>query len=147
MEDVIWDGILGLSYAVPEDPALPLFDTVILRNLLKNRQEKNQFSYYLGHNRGSIIFGGADMKYKRSMNEEFVWSPVIEKEYWTVSLKEVRKEWRNNEKKPAFMSKNGRAQNRLKKIVYEKGMKTIVDTGTYLIYGPHEETEVYPPLK
>ena len=82
------------------------------------------------------------MKYKRSVGEEFVWSPVIEKEYWTISLKEVRKEWRNSDKKPSFLSKAGKLQNKLKKIVYEKGMKTIVDTGTYLIYGPHEETEV-----
>jgi len=31
------------------------------------------------------------MKYKNSLNEEFVWAPVTEFEYWTINLINIRK--------------------------------------------------------
>ena len=31
------------------------------------------------------------MRYKRSLNEEFVWSPISEENYWTINIRDVRK--------------------------------------------------------
>ena len=94
LDEVIWDGILGLAYPnknLRKQGIKPLFDNIIYQNLLKNRGEANQFAYYLGHDNGSISFGGADMKFKNDINEEFKWAPITEKNYWTITLLDIKK--------------------------------------------------------
>ena len=133
LDEVIWDGILGLAYPntnLKRQKIKPLFDTIIAQNLLKNKGEKNQFAYYLGPERGAISFGGADMKYKRSVDEEFVWAPVSEENYWTIALYDVRIEENDG------LSRN--LNRRSQKKICPNGCKAIIDTGTYLIYGPSE---------
>lgn len=94
LDEVIWDGILGLAYPnknLINQNIAPIFDNIINQHILKSRGEKNQFSYYLGHDKGSISFGGADMKYKKDFDEEFKWAPISEKNYWTITLLDIRK--------------------------------------------------------
>jgi len=94
LDEVIWDGILGLAYPnknLKKQGIKPLFDNIIYQNLLKIRGEANQFAYYLGHDNGSITFGGADMKFKNNINEEFKWAPITEKNYWTITLVDIKK--------------------------------------------------------
>lgn len=94
LDEVIWDGILGLAYPnnnLKKQNIKPLFDNIISQELLRKRNEQNQFSYYLGHENGSITFGGADMKFKNDINEEFKWAPITEKNYWTISLLDIKK--------------------------------------------------------
>ena len=94
LDEVIWDGILGLAYPnrnLRKQNIKPLFDNLISQDLLKKRGEQNQFSYYLGHENGSITFGGADMRFKKDVNEEFKWAPISEKNYWTISLLDIKK--------------------------------------------------------
>jgi hypothetical protein len=98
LDEVIWDGILGLAYPnknLRTQKINPLFDNIIKQNLLKNRGEVNQFSYYLGHDNGSITFGGADMRFKKNIDDEFQWAPISEKNYWTITLLDIKK-YKNN---------------------------------------------------
>lgn len=46
-------------------------ENVIEQKSLVKINEANQFAYYLGPDQGSITFGGADMRYKNSINDEF----------------------------------------------------------------------------
>ncbi len=136
LDEVIWDGILGLAYAnknLKRKGISPIFDTIISNNLLRNRGEKNQFAYYLGYDKGAITFGGADMRYKKNMDEEFKWAPISEKSYWTITLLDIRKY-----KKNQVESDNDMVGNAL----CPDGCKAIVDTGTYLIYGPSDQLSV-----
>jgi hypothetical protein len=75
------------------------------------------------------------MKYKRSLNEEFVWAPISEENYWTISLLDVRKE--NPVGEPKFAEEEAPRTK-----LCPNGCKAIVDTGTYLIYGPEEIIQV-----
>jgi cathepsin D len=132
LDEVCWDGILGLAYPnknLIKKNISPLFDNIINQNLLKNRGEKNQFAYYLGVDRGAITFGGADMKFKKSLDEEFKWAPIMEKNYWTITLLDIKK-YRNRERMPSNNSASSQCM---------LGCKAIVDTGTYLIYGPSDQ--------
>jgi len=133
LDEVTWDGILGLAYPnknLRNQGIDPLMDNIIKQSLLLNRGEKNQFSYYLGPDMGSIIFGGVDLRYKRSAREEFVYSPIVTEDYWTVKISDVR----------VLRSGENDADNRRKRApVCPNGCKTIIDTGTYLIYGPEEQ--------
>lgn len=138
LDEVIWDGILGLAYPnanLKRQKIKPLFDTIIAQNLLKNKGEKNQFAYYLGPEKGAISFGGADMKYKRSVQDEFIWAPISEENYWTIALIDVRIEEND------FISSDRNRKNRKK--LCPDGCKAIIDTGTYLIYGPSEVLQNY----
>ena len=45
----------------------------------------------MGPDQGTLTFGGADMKYKKNINDEYKWAPVIEKNYWTINLINIRK--------------------------------------------------------
>lgn len=94
LDEVIWDGILGLAHPnsnLREKHISPLFDSIMQQHLLVNKGEKNQFAYYLGMEKGAITLGGADMKYKKDLNEEFKWAPTIDNNYWTISLIDIRK--------------------------------------------------------
>jgi len=123
LDEVEWDGILGLAYPnqnLKRQGIKPLMDNIISQSLLTSIGEKNQFGYYLGQERGSITFGGADLKYKRSADEEFVWAPIVEENYWTVNLIDVKTKYINNN------------QNNLetRSALCSTGCKAIVDTGT-----------------
>lgn len=81
LDEVVWDGILGLAYPnrnLKAQGIKPIMDNIIYNDVLKKRNEKNQLSYYLGPDSGSISFGGVDVRYKRSQDEEFVWAPITE---------------------------------------------------------------------
>ena len=138
LDEVIWDGILGLAYPnanLRRQKIKPLFDTIIAQGLLKSKGEKNQFAYYLGPERGAISFGGADMRYKRSVEEEFVWAPISEENYWTIALYDVRIE----DADTTASNPNRKNQKKL----CPNGCKAIIDTGTYLIYGPADVLQRY----
>ena len=129
LDDVIWDGIIGLAY--PNEDLLekkinPLMDNIIKHNILHKRNEKNQFSYYIGSEQGAIIFGGANMKFKKNFDEEFKWAPIKEKNYWTITLKGIHKYNKNN-------------TNYIQDSLSKKKHKALIDTGTFLIYGPENE--------
>lgn len=74
------------------------------------------------------------MKYKHSLNDEFYWTPVTEFAYWTINLINIRK---------VRFDKSGKETDQYlsekKNKFCPDGCKTIVDTGTYLIYGPAEK--------
>ena len=92
------DGILGVAYPnkiLQKKHIDLLFDTIISQNLLKHRNEKNEFTYYLGAEKGSISFGGADMRFKKNLNEEFKWAPISERNYWTFTLLDIKKYEKN----------------------------------------------------
>jgi hypothetical protein len=94
LDEVIWDGILGLAYAnknLRNKHINTLFDNIINQGLLHSRGEKNQFAYYLGWDKGAITFGGADMRFKKNMDEEFKWAPISERNYWTITLLDIKK--------------------------------------------------------
>jgi hypothetical protein len=94
LDEVIWDGILGLAYPnknLRKKGISPLFDNIINQSLLTNRGEKNQFAYYLGWDKGAFTFGGADMRFKKNLDEEFKWAPISEKNYWTITLLDIKK--------------------------------------------------------
>ena len=106
LDEVIWDGILGLAYPnknLKKQGIKPLFDNIINQNILKNKGDGNQFAYYLGHDNGSISFGGAEMKYKLNINEEFKWSPITERSYWTITLLDIRKYPKNIDKNVRYL--------------------------------------------
>ena len=145
LDEVIWDGILGLAYPnanLKKQGIKPLFDNIINQKILTSKGEKNQFAYYLGPNLGAISFGGADIKYKRNPEEEFSWGPIVEENYWTISLIDVRKDYKNKSiEKNKFLQIDENTSDKNIKIC-PNGCKTIIDTGTYLIYGPQEQVQV-----
>lgn len=49
----------------------------------------------MGYDFGKIIFGGADMKYKQNINEEFSWAPLINKEFYAVRLLSFKKVYKD----------------------------------------------------
>ena len=152
LDEVIWDGILGLAYPnanLKKQNIKPIFDNIIIQKILTDKGEKNQFSYFLGPDNGAISFGGADMKYKYKIDDEFMWAPIVEENYWTISLIDVRKEKNieneiknSTENKPPirFVDKMRFSENDIK--LCPGGCKAIVDTGTYLIYGPQDQIQV-----
>jgi len=106
------------------------------QKLLTDRNEKNQFAYYLGSERGSISFGGADMRFKANLDDEFKWAPISEKNYWTITLIDIRKY-----QAPSFKSVS-EENDMVGNVLCPDGCKSIIDTGTYLIYGPSDQLKV-----
>lgn len=48
LDEVVWDGILGLAYPnqnLKRQGIKPIIDTIINQNILHKRDEKNQVSY------------------------------------------------------------------------------------------------------
>lgn len=135
LDDVVWDGILGLAYPNPQLTAkgiVPLFDNVVHHRLLTDRGLANQFAYYIDDTQGSVTLGGANCDLitpeGSSTSEcvnQFKFVPVSEKTYWTIELSDVRVKYPNQPEISGFC-KNGPC-------------KAIVDTGTYLIYGPQNQ--------
>lgn len=127
LDDVIWDGILGLAYpnkALSAKGVVPFFDNVIRSGALKSRGLSNQFGYYIDDARGSVTFGGVDCGLLGAPNciQHFGFVPVSEKTYWTVRLNDVSVQYGTDKPMTGFCPR--------------AGCKAIVDTGTYLLYGP-----------
>jgi hypothetical protein len=132
LDDVKWDGILGLAYPNPslqQQGITPLFDTIVNSRVLSGppRNLANQFAYYIDDTKGAITFGGANCDLinqgsKSACIDKFKFVPVTEKTYWTIRINDVRVQY------PGQPERSGNCP--------AGGCKAIVDTGTYLIYGP-----------
>jgi len=128
LDDVIWDGILGLAYpnkVLTAKGVVPFFDNVINTNALRGRGLANQFGYYIDDSKGSVTFGGVDctlLGSQKNCIKHFGFVPVSERTYWTIRLNDVRVQYPGKKAMSGFCP--------------EKGCKAIVDTGTYLLYGP-----------
>ena len=121
--EVLWDGIVGLAYAnvkMRERGLTPLMDTLMSEGLL----ESNVFSYWVSKGAGAITFGGVNQDY---VNEAIspVWVPLLETRYWTLQLLNV-----HIDGEPLIGA-------------FHRPIKAVVDTGTYLIYGPSSIIEVH----
>jgi len=128
LDDVIWDGILGLAYpnkVLTARGVVPFFDNVINTRALQRRGLANQFGYYIDDSKGSVTFGGVDCTLvgnRGNCIKHFGFVPVSEKTYWTIRLNDVRVQYPGKKAMTGFCP--------------AKGCKAIVDTGTYLLYGP-----------
>jgi hypothetical protein len=101
LEDVAWDGIVGLAFAnnkLKKQEITPIFDTIMRnflnleQNTLKKENLPNIFSYYIGEEGGSIIFGGYDTKFMLKPHQPIFWIPLLEHYYWTIPLIDIRKD-------------------------------------------------------
>eukprot|EP00938_MAST-03A_sp_MAST-3A-sp1_P000425 g425.t1 len=78
LDDVVWDGIIGLAYPNEElsgEGIKPLFDNIMDQGLLLN----NVFSYYLGIEGGAVVFGGIDERYMGDIPERQEGGLLVEK--------------------------------------------------------------------
>mmetsp|Transcript_31017 Transcript_31017/g.60500 ORF Transcript_31017/g.60500 Transcript_31017/m.60500 type:complete len:489 (+) Transcript_31017:104-1570(+) len=134
LDDVVWDGILGLAYPssfLLEKGVTPLFDNMMNQKVLFNHHLANQFSYYIDDEKGSITMGGANCQLINKGGREadciskFVFVPVSDRTYWTINMLDVRVEYPDGREVSGLCPPGG--------------CNTIVDTGTYLIYGPDNQ--------
>lgn len=131
LDDVVWDGIIGLAYPNRElsrAGVTPLFDTIIAGGVLSKQGLANQFAYYIDDHKGVMTFGGVDCDlFSTGIAEEncikkFQFVPITKRAYWTITLKDVRIHH------PGHPVQSGNCP--------REGCEAIVDTGTYLIYYP-----------
>jgi len=122
---------VGFAYPSPqlvEKYVTPLFDTMMTEKLFTTRGLANQFAYYIDDEKGSMTFGGANCdviakgQSDQACIEKFQFVPVTDRTYWTVTLLDVRVKYPDGHVKSGFCPNNK--------------CSAIVDTGTYLIYGP-----------
>lgn len=110
-----WDGIVGLAYPnakVQESGIWPLMDTLMRSKAL----EQDLFTYYTNESFGAITFGGVN--YAHTASKEALWVPLLEPKYWTLQLVSVLVgDYPLTQPSP-------------------RPVKAIIDTGTFLIYGP-----------
>jgi cathepsin D len=148
LDEVVWDGIAGLSYpsrSLVTRGVTPLFDNIIRQKLLTNSEKglANQFAYYIDDTQGVMTFGGvncafvvqksqgslspsAAAKAERECKESFQFVPVTRKTYWTVTLDDVSLKYPAGAVVPAGQKLSGNCG--------RFGCRAIVDTGTYLVY-------------
>jgi hypothetical protein len=132
LDDVDWDGILGLAFptkSMLHQGVLPFFDTVMHQQVLTEKGLANQFSYTIDDDRGFLTLGGVDCSLIGGVSEndcisKFQLIEVVARTYWTILLTDVYASW------------PGQDREQLRYTCPQGGCKTIVDTGTYLIYGP-----------
>ncbi|PFH31076.1 aspartyl protease [Besnoitia besnoiti] len=141
LRDLAWDGIVGLGFKnheITHRGVLPLLDHIVQTKALESKNLGNQFAYYLSADGGSMTFGGADLSRKQFPEEEFSWVPVDpSNSYWTVKVLGVRKEPRSF----GSFATVTRQWADLSRLSQQDGAKSIVDTGTYLIYAPLQVVE------
>lgn len=135
LDDVVWDGILGLAYPNPSltaSGAVPLFDNIISKRILTDRGLANQFAYYIDDGRGAVTLGGANCDLivepdapTSECIDRFQFVPVVEKAYWTIQISDVHVRYPDGSERSNICAPGG--------------CKAIVDTGTYLVYGPQEQ--------
>lgn len=134
LEDIVWDGIVGLGFRNEEQRrrgTFPVWDTLQQQKTLTRQGLRNQFSYFISGSGGKIIFGGADMSLLESPEAGFTWVSVEpSSSYWTVHV--LRAEvlggdlWAYDSLQPP--------ENHMPIGRSGKGGNSILDTGTYLIY-------------
>lgn len=132
LDQVTWDGIVGLAYpneSVRKRNVSPLFDTIIRDKVLSSQGLSNQFAYYIDSNGGALTFGGANCELlvpkgtpAKECVSKFGFVPISHKTYWTILLDDVSAKYPNGVEKKGLCGAGG--------------CKAIVDTGTYLVYGP-----------
>jgi len=133
LDDVCWYGIVGLAYPSPqlvEQGSYPLFDTIIKQKLLPKQGLANQFAYYIDDQKGQMTFGGADCSLLGSddnCHDAFHFAQVTKKSYWTIQLKDVRVKYPDKPEISGFCPPSG--------------CEAIVDSGTYLMYGPEDQVK------
>lgn len=122
-----YDGILGLAY--PNEVAqsqniVPVFDNLMSKNVLS----KNLFSIHVYDNGGSILWGEWDDNLKENKNDPFIWVPLAEKNYWTFFVIDMYMIEIQNGRYENVKVQEGR--------MCPKGCISVIDTGTYFMYGP-----------
>ncbi|KAA0171318.1 hypothetical protein FNF28_00809 [Cafeteria roenbergensis] len=123
---VKWGGIMGLAYPnsdLSREGVSPVFDTIINDRLL----HRNVFGYFIGPTGGMVTFGDIDTDYIVD-GETLQWAAVINRGYWTLGLKNVELSYPDGQKYATNVCDSE-----------ADGMcRAIVDTGTYLMYGPED---------
>ncbi|EPT28592.1 aspartyl protease [Toxoplasma gondii TgCatPRC2] len=137
LRDLAWDGIVGLGFKnheISSRGVVPFLDHIVQTKALESKHLGNQFAYYLNADGGSMTFGGADLSKKEYPTEEFSWIPVDPSDsYWTVKVIGVHKEPRSTS---SLATVTKQLENGQTAVTQTDGKKSIVDTGTYLIYAP-----------
>ena len=186
LDDIAWDGILGLAYPpAPSsdttmiDDRVPVFDALMRLGALHSRGLANQFGYYINDKSGSFSLGGVDCAVLRTdkgpspnpnsnpnsnpnphintnfnhgdfkseeedCSDKFAFSPRVpwsgDLSYWTVRITGVSLSY------PRDPARGGRVEVLNGVCDGPEGCVGIVDTGTYLIYGPPADVQrVLPP--
>jgi hypothetical protein len=141
LDEVVWDGIVGLAYPNPDldkQGVVPLFDNIMNKSppILDN----NVFSYYIGLSGGAVTFGGVDKQFfagSKSEDQQFRYASVPDgaRSYWTIEIIDIELKYGDKPSKPLGVCKQYTDSNGA--VVNANGRcRAIVDTGTYLIYGP-----------
>jgi len=89
LDDVVWDGIIGLAYPneeLSQEGIEPLFDNIMKQELLMN----NIFSYYLGIEGGAVTFGGIDPRYMGDIPDRQEGGLLVEKKKIHEEIREER---------------------------------------------------------
>eukprot|EP00375_Theileria_parva_P003639 XP_766324.1 hypothetical protein [Theileria parva strain Muguga] len=113
----------------------PLFESIMYNKSLYPNF-RNQVAYYVTKNGissqfnlllgGNISFGGINPNYKRSLDDEFLWAPVVKDSiYWTLKLKNIKIKNNNINHKSNSLAKQYEFTNLMSKI-----------DGSFLIYAP-----------
>jgi len=111
-----FDGILGLAFpSISRDPGV---NTVIPNLKEKGHLDKAMFAFYLGdESDGELTIGGYD---ETKFEGSITWVDLISPTYWLAPVDAIK--FGDN-------------------VVADSKIAGIIDTGTSLIYGPHEQVE------
>ncbi|ETB58851.1 hypothetical protein YYC_03617 [Plasmodium yoelii 17X] len=142
LEKFKWDGIIGLGFENEDSQKRgikPFLDHLKDEKILTDKNYKNMFGYYITNTGGYITLGGIDNRFKRSPDEKIIWSPVsTEMGFWTIDILGIRKE------KQPYMNERKDDEVIVKYEGFHDGSnRSIVDTGTFLIYAPKKTMENY----
>ncbi|SCM08047.1 plasmepsin VII, putative [Plasmodium chabaudi adami] len=142
LEKFKWDGIIGLGFENEDSQKRgikPFLDHLKDEKILTEKNYKNMFGYYITNTGGYITLGGIDDRFKRSPDEKIIWSPVsTEMGFWTIDILGIRKE------EQPYMNERRDDEVIVKYEGFHDGSnKSIVDTGTFLIYAPKKTMENY----
>jgi len=124
LDEVRWDGILGLAYpnsVLARKGVKPVFDNMMAQRLLRD----NIFGYHLGPRGGVVTFGAVDRRYM-APGIDFVYAAVIARGYWTIGITDILLQYPST----------GAVSTGLCRAAPGGMCRAIVDTGTYLVYGP-----------